>query len=518
VPQLSQERAMIMGARETAIFAVMVGFAAIFVDAAIAHGLFWDNDPYWTYWITKTFLITTVFLLGTSWIGIGIWQGAVLTVVHTAILEIYYQWFAPVGLPQEPEWLDFNHLWTTGVPAHYLAIFGGYLIALWAWRRSFAVEPVGDANARTLSLYSLVAAVIILVLDGIITQAVLLRDFPGITFFVQHLLIAFVFIYLWTAFVGVDRSGWIIGSLFLALVWITYSMYLGPRGLPLRPPTYSGYDDLWWKSFPGAFVSALIGWWLMGRLPRNWKLVPATVVPALFLLLLLPQDSSAQQLGVEKGTNALRATARASGDGMRVVGADPVNMKSTQPMNGSITIETWEMGNRWSHVQNTDAMKVVANFSSGGARYEVTIDKPMARHPLGRYTTWSGVVYEHEMHGDTGIGTAKLPKMKPEIALWGWAEIKKNGQVISRMTPGHVMVSSSGPLPGIMLELDTEDKALVPEPDGYLHVMWHKIDALEMPTAHNRTRMIIGWAALIGIVVLFGALTWNQPDRRRRAA
>src|SRR5205814_1851264 len=27
---------------------------------ALGHALSWENDPYWTYWITKTFLIATV--------------------------------------------------------------------------------------------------------------------------------------------------------------------------------------------------------------------------------------------------------------------------------------------------------------------------------------------------------------------------------------------------------------------------------------------------------------------------
>jgi hypothetical protein len=226
-----------------------------------------------------------------------------------------------------------------------------------------------------------------------------------------------------------------------------------------------------------------------------------------------------QDAPVEKGTNAMHAAARASGDGMRVVGANPVDVKSTQPINGTIAIETWEKGNRWSHVQNTDAMRVVANFTSGGARYEVTIDKPMPRHPLGKYTTWSGVVYDHEMHGNTGIGTDKLPKMKPEIALWGWATVKRNGQELSRMAPAHVMVSSKEPLPGVMLEIDTEDKALNGEPDGYLHVMWHKVESLEMPKAQNHTRNILGWAGIIGLTVLFGALAWftRAPVVARRA-
>ena len=127
---------MILSPHDVLKFGILVGLSAIFIDASIAHGLFWDNDPYWTYWITKTFLITSVFTFGTAFLGVGIVPGAILTAVHTLILEIYYQWLAPVGLPQEPEWLDFNHLWITGVPAHYLAIFAGYLLALWLWRRN----------------------------------------------------------------------------------------------------------------------------------------------------------------------------------------------------------------------------------------------------------------------------------------------------------------------------------------------------------------------------------------------
>jgi hypothetical protein len=50
--------------KEVAKFAVLVGLGGIYFDAAIAHGLFWENDPYWTYWITTSFLITTVFCSG----------------------------------------------------------------------------------------------------------------------------------------------------------------------------------------------------------------------------------------------------------------------------------------------------------------------------------------------------------------------------------------------------------------------------------------------------------------------
>ena len=69
-------------------------------------------------------------------------------------------------------------------------------------------------------------------------------------------------------------------------------------------------------------------------------------------------------------------------------------------------------------------------------------------------------------------------------------------------------------MPGVMLEVDTEDKALTAEPDGYITVMWHKIDAVEMPKAQTRTRTIVGWIVLVSIVALFGWLAWAQQSGR----
>jgi hypothetical protein len=56
---------------DVAKFTGAVALLAILADAAVGHALAWENDPYWTYWITKTFLIATVFGLGTAWFGIG---------------------------------------------------------------------------------------------------------------------------------------------------------------------------------------------------------------------------------------------------------------------------------------------------------------------------------------------------------------------------------------------------------------------------------------------------------------
>ena len=43
-------------------FGILVGFAALFFAAPIAHSLFWENHPYGTPWITTTFLSTIIFV------------------------------------------------------------------------------------------------------------------------------------------------------------------------------------------------------------------------------------------------------------------------------------------------------------------------------------------------------------------------------------------------------------------------------------------------------------------------
>ena len=85
------------------------------------------------------------------------------------------------------------------------------------------------------------------------------------------------------------------------------------------------------------------------------------------------------------------------------------------------------------------------------------------------------------------------------------------------MAPAHVMVTSSGPMPGIMLEVDTEDNTLSGVRDGYINVMWPKVESLQMPERQSYLRTIVGWIALIGLVVLFGVLAWREPSVRRRA-
>jgi hypothetical protein len=186
--------------------------------------------------------------------------------VHTLILEVYYQWLSPIGLPRESQWLSFDHLWITGVPVHYAVIFAGYLTALWLWRRRPAVTTAWQAPPRRLGVFALVATVLVLALDAIITQGLILRENPGLTFFVVRALISVAFFFALGAYAGLDLVGVVVGSALLALTWTTYSMYLGPTGLPWGEIKYPGYEALWLRSFPGQLIAMLLGIWIAARL------------------------------------------------------------------------------------------------------------------------------------------------------------------------------------------------------------------------------------------------------------
>src|SRR5688572_24861154 len=149
-------------------FTALASLLAIFADAAIAHAMLWGNDPYWTYWVTDTLLMATVFGLGTAWIGIGAGRGAIITAAHIIVLTAYYWSLSPIGLPSHPEWLDLERTWLTGLPVHFGVYYLGYLVALSLWKRRSSDlaggrAPMAASLARTAGVALMtVAGVVIL--------------------------------------------------------------------------------------------------------------------------------------------------------------------------------------------------------------------------------------------------------------------------------------------------------------------------------------------------------------------
>ncbi|KAB7709062.1 hypothetical protein F9802_02750 [Bacillus aerolatus] len=155
---------------------------------------------------------------------------------------------------------------------------------------------------------------------------------------------------------------------------------------------------------------------------------------------------------------------------MIVTGPDPYNFEKTKPINGTISIKVNDKGDRGSSLQNIDELTVEAKFSTDKSGYEVIITEPMVNHINGRDPTWFGVVYNQPMHGDTKTGTSHLPEMEPDIALWGWADVYKDGKLIESRAPAHVKVMEKMPLKGVTMQVGVENQSLSNTTDGYLHI------------------------------------------------
>ena len=105
--------------------------------------------------------------------------------------------------------------------------------------------------------------------------------------------------------------------------------------------------------------------------------------------------------------------------------------------------------------------------------------------------------------------------MEPAISLWGWAEVAKNGTVIGKDVPLHVMVNTKDPMRGVMLDVAGEDRSLLGAPDGYLVVHWPEIASVTLPTAQHQLRELFGYIVLVVLTALFGWLATNERVARR---
>jgi hypothetical protein len=492
----------------------MVALLAIFLDAAVGHGLTWENDPYWTYWITKTFLIATIFGLGTAWFGIGEGRGAVITAVHTLVLTVYYWTLSPIGLPSSPEWLDLEHTWVSGLPIHFGVIYLGYLVALWLWRRR--ALAVDDQDSRSVGIAALLTALAIVVLaGGAVSLAV--GDFPGVTWFLVRLLLTVPFLLWWWAWAGRDRIAAVAGGVMLALVWSTYGHFLGPAGLPdtpLRifstspPPAtveFLDYRQLWLISFPiEAVVMAAI---LLVEAVRTMGVAarrPLAAFAVIGAAVFLTAPTSEQTLGQEGAT----ATLTASGDVRVETGS--FYEGPFQRGTGEIRIEAEDMGGRVTPLAPRDKLSLDATVETEQGAFGVVVHQAMVEEPTGAHTTWWGVGLGVEHHGDSGIGSSKVPPITSEAAGFGLGNVTversrseafEAGQVLATGVPVHFMTAESGLPAGARLEMDVGTEAVgIPRlPTGHLRVLWSDYRAdIENPSTG---RYIGGGLVLIALLI-----------------
>jgi hypothetical protein len=501
------------GLPELGVFTALVALLAILADASIGHAMMWENDPYWTYWITKTFLIATVFGLGTAWFGAGVGRGAVITAVHTLVLTVYYWTLSPIGLPSQPNWLDLEHTWVTGLPVHFGVIYLGYLTALWLWRRrpSMRAMELDDGRIGMTATHALATSVGIVAVAGLL-ESLALQDFPGVTWFVVRLLITVPFTLLWWAAAGRDRTAAIGGGITLALILITYSHFLGPVGLPnssLRilaqdpPPAnvhWLDYRQEFLVALPITAVVAIVGYLLSSRWAhRGESTRPAGSTLALFTVAVAVLIGLGVVAAYNTGPSADRATVTSSGTASLEQGA--YYQGELRPSTGELRLVAENRNPRVTPLPPHDRVDLNATVTGAdGTSYEITSTQPMIDDPLGRFGTWWGVGFDEWNHGRSGVGTDLIPPTRSNVAIFALAQLTANGELMGNAVPVHVMTMAHEMG---RLEMDVGDPTapLPGVPDGHLRVIWSDFDGGHSHGGSN-ARYALGAAVLIILLLL----------------
>ena len=509
-----------LSTRDVAKFTAMVALLAIFADAAIGHGLLWENDPYWTYWVTKTFLIATVFGLGTAWLGMGVGRGAVITAVHTVVLTVYYWSFSPIGLPSHPNWLDLEHTWITGVPVHFGVIYAGYLLSLWLWRRRVVVAD--EAAAGRDALVALIAGLAVVVVAGGVA-AVVLADFPGVTWFLVRLLLTVPFLLLWWALAGRDWIAAVTGAVTLAFMWAAYGHFLGPIGLPdepLRileeqpPPatvSWPDYRELWLTSLPIYLVAAApvmlaaVPFLAPGR-RSGVAWLPAAAAIAVLVVPLLAGLPATDPAGDDAELSAAGAARVESG---------PWYSGDFASGRAELRLRAEDRGARVTPLEPHDELTIAATVEHpDGNTYEIAVDRPLVADPLGRHGTWWGVGLDVWHHGKSGIGTVALPAVRSDVAVFGVGEVRADGELLASGVPVHVMTGENEFGGRLELDVGDEQTPVVGLPDEHLRVVWDDyVGGAE--TTPKWTRYAVGSAVLVAVLAML--LLLNVGERRRAA-
>jgi hypothetical protein len=506
-------------------FTALAALLAMFADAAVAHAMLWGNDPYWTYWVTDTLLMATVFGVGTAWFGVGLKRGAVLTFVHVLLLTAYYWTLSPIGLPAQPEWLDLERTWITGLPVHFGVYYLGYVLALWLWNRSRRTHAESEVPARSLGRITILAvalAAVVVIALGLL-QTWITRQFPGITWFIVRIAVSSPFVLAWWATAGTDRVAAVSGGVMLGFLLTTYGHYLAPMGLPnpsLRliaenpPPAlvqWLSYRQEFLVLLPAAQALAitallLVSSWHRDPLVQGRALVrplPALVVAVALLGLIGVGTVTYEYTGPEANRTTVSAIGTGAVERGIPFGGELVPGTATLAM----TVE-----NRNTHrtpLRPHDKVDIEATVTGAdGNVYTIDATQPMVADPRGRYTTWSGVGFDKWHHGRSGIGNAALPPTHSDVAVFALGNISSGGRSIAAGVPVHVMTSSR---PSARLELHVGDpEAPVPGlHDGHLRVVW-----ADYSGGHTKSAAYAryAWGTGVLLVLLGFAVTMTRRD------
>ena len=510
-------------------FAAVAAVLAMVADAVIGHALLWQNDPYWTYWVTDTFLIATVFSIGTALLGVGVARGAVITIVQMLVLTTYYWSLSPIGLPADPEWLDLQHTWVSGPPIHFGVYYLGYLGALWLWRRRSTRAQAapgapsdGDVLHRRVATDAIRALVTALGIVGAVGvgQTLALGEFPGVTWFVMRTVILVPFTLGWWALGGRDRAASVAGGVVAAALLLAFGHYLGPVGLPnadLRvvaqdpPPAqvhWLSYTEEFLVMGPIIVLVAVAGYLLASRwyghrwqpLDLRWTAVAMAASAAIVAAGFVTANA------LERPDRTVTVTS--AGDARIATG--PAFDGALAAADGSLRFRATQANTKRTPLPPHDAVDLEASvLHPNGTRYEIVAGEAMVNDSAGRFTTWEGVGYDVWHHGRSGIGTPEVDATRSEVAIYALGDVRANGELVAAGVPVHALTVDGA---GVELHVGDVVSPIPAVPDGHLRVVWDQREG-DSPEAPERARHLLGGVVLLAMIT--AALVAARHQTRR---
>jgi hypothetical protein len=152
---------------------------------------------------------------------------------------------------------------------------------------------------------------------------------------------------------------------------------------------------------------------------------------------------------------------------------------------GNISLEAIDRG------ASGDSVSGVADFTSqDGARWKVVMDRVQTKD-IPFNPRFGGVIMGLFYHGASGVHTPLVPTIQSSLALWAFAHLYKNGQLVTDNAMVHVMLlsrtrrtndwaldcwdCSERPIEELQLQVTPAPNAPAFEaPGGFLFVNWEK--------------------------------------------
>ncbi|MDQ3823835.1 MAG: hypothetical protein M3321_11425, partial [Actinomycetota bacterium] len=175
-----------------------------------------------------------------------------------------------------------------------------------------------------------------------------------------------------------------------------------------------------------------------------------------------------------------------------------------------LTLQATDQGGRVTPLPPHDRVSLEARVEHpDGDTYEIVATKPLVDDPLGRHGTWWGVGLDEWHHGESGVGSEKLPAVHSEVALFAVAEVRRDGELVAGAVPVHVM-TTDGDYPGALeLHVGDEQTPVPGLPDERLRVVW---DDYTGGAEKKTDRHLIGTAEL-AILLVLALVATTRPAR-----